>query len=131
MKYSNTSESLKDNRDFQKVYQYGKSAANRTLVLYVYPRAEKMRQLDQMPSSWKMAGYTKNRVGISVSKKVGNSVVRHRITRLLRECIRKDDEQITNGKDIVIIARGMANGRSLEEIDGAVLHLCRLHGILK
>ena len=96
------------------IYQKGKSKANKYLVMYVYERED-----------------GPNRYGFSVSKKVGNSVVRHRITRLLRECIRKDDEQITNGKDIVIIARGMANGRSLEEIDGAVLHLCRLHGILK
>lgn len=96
------------------VYQKGKSKANKYLVMYVYERED-----------------GPNRYGFSVSKKVGNSVVRHRITRLLRECIRKDDEQIMNGKDIVIIARGMANGRSLEEIDGAVLHLCKLHGILK
>ena len=96
------------------IYQKGKSKANKYLVMYVYERED-----------------GPNRYGFSVSKKVGNSVVRHRITRLLRECIRKDDEQITNGKDIVIIARGMANGRSLEEIDGAVLHLCRLHVILK
>ena len=96
------------------IYQKGKSKANKYLVMYVYERED-----------------GPNRYGFSVSKKVGNSVVRHRITRLLRDCIRKDDEQITNGKDIVIIARGMANGRSLEEIDGAVLHLCRLHGILK
>ena len=107
-------DSLKNYRQFQFVYTNGRSFVNKYFVMYI-----------------KENGTDKNRIGISVSKKVGNSVVRHHITRLLRECIRKDDEQITNGKDIVIIARGMANGRSLEEIDGAVLHLCRLHGILK
>ena len=107
-------EKLGKNPEFQKVYKTGRSKANKYLVMYV-------KTGESGPS----------RYGFSVSKKVGNSVVRHHITRLLRECIRKDDEQITNGKDIVIIARGMANGRSLEEIDGAVLHLCRLHGILK
>ena len=107
-------EKIRKNHEYKMIYQKGKSKANKYLVMYVYERED-----------------GPNRYGFSVSKKVGNSVVRHRITRLLRECIRKDDEQITNGKDIVIIARGMANGRSLEEIDGAVLHLCRLHGILK
>ncbi len=71
-----------------------------------------------------------NRYGFSVSKKVGNSVVRHRITRLLRESIRKDDEQLVDGKDIVIIARASAKGRTMDEINGAVLHLCKLHGII-
>ena len=57
MKYS---ESLKKNRDFQQVYKRGTSKANRYLVMYVLPNQHMM-----------------NRLGISVSKKVGNSVVRH------------------------------------------------------
>lgn len=107
-------EKLSKNYEFQKVYQNGRSKANKYLVMYVYERED-----------------GPNRYGFSVSKKVGNSVVRHRITRLLRECIRKDDEQIKDSQDIVIIARGMAKGKSLDDIDGAVLHLCKLHGILK
>ena len=59
MKYS---ESLKKNRDFQTVYKEGKSLANRYLVLYVREN-----------------GLAGNRLGISVSKKVGHSIVRHRI----------------------------------------------------
>ena len=54
MKYS---ESLKKNRDFQQVYKRGTSKANRYLVMYVLPNQHMM-----------------NRLGISVSKKVGNSV---------------------------------------------------------
>ena len=64
MKYS---ESLKKNRDFQLVYKRGTSFANRYLVMYI-----KENQLNR------------NRLGISVSKKVGNSVVRHHLTRLIR-----------------------------------------------
>ena len=59
----NFSESLKKNQDFQSVYRNGKSYANRLLVMYVLEN-----NLD------------KNRLGISVSKKVGNSVVRHHVT---------------------------------------------------
>ena len=67
----NFSESLKKNQDFQSVYRNGKSYANRLLVMYVLEN-----NLD------------KNRLGISVSKKVGNSVVRHHVTRLVRESYR-------------------------------------------
>ena len=65
MKYS---ESLKKNKDFQLVYKCGKSYANKYLVMYI-----------------KENNTGKNRLGISVSKKVGNSIVRHRLTRLIRE----------------------------------------------
>lgn len=53
----------------------------------------------------------RNRYGITVSKKVGNSVVRHRVTRLIRESIRLNVEKFENGYDIVIIARNTAKGR--------------------
>ena len=62
------SESLKKTQDFQIVYKTGKSYANKYLVMYVRENQS--------------GG---NRLGISVSKKVGNSVVRHRLTRLIRE----------------------------------------------
>lgn len=85
------SESLKKNKDFQIVYQQGTSQANRYLVMYVLKNQ-----------------YMKNRLGISVSKKVGNSVVRHRITRLIRESYRLNEEEFKNGLDIVVIARPSA-----------------------
>ena len=62
------SESLKKYPEFQAVYKNGRTFANRYLVMYV-----------------KENGTKRNRIGISVSKKVGNSVVRHRMTRLVRE----------------------------------------------
>ena len=68
--------SVKKNSDFQIVYKNGRSYANRLLVMYVY-----------------QTGREETRIGISVSKKVGNSVVRHRVTRLLRECFRLNREQ--------------------------------------
>ena len=69
------SESLKRSQDFRKVYAEGRSYANRYLVMYM------------------IKNHTdRNRLGISVSKKVGNSVVRHRITRLIRESYRVKEE---------------------------------------
>ena len=85
------SESLKKNRDFQKVYNNGKSLANSYLVMYVMDN-----------------GLEKNRLGISVSKKVGNSIVRHRLTRLVRESYRLSEEHFRCGIDIIVIARTSA-----------------------
>jgi len=78
------SESLKKNQDFQYVYQNGKSYANRYLVMYVL---ENNRQI--------------NRLGISASKKVGNSVVRHRFTRLVRESYRLHENIFNSGLEKV------------------------------
>ena len=100
------SESLKKREDFTRVYREGRSRANKKLVLYVLPNS-----------------LSKNRLGISVSKKVGNSVVRHRIARLIRESYRLSEEQFRCGFDFVVIARSSAKGASFEEIRSAFLHL--------
>lgn len=111
MKYS---ESLKKHRDFQNVYRHGKSYANKYLVMYV---------MDNQTE--------KNRLGISVSKKVGNSIVRHRLTRLIRESYRLQEDMFSSGKDIVVIARGAAKGKNYRDIESALIHLARLHDIYK
>ena len=69
------SESLKKNTDFRRVYNKGSSHSNNLLVMYVLPNNKE-----------------ENRLGISVSKKVGNSVVRHHLTRLIRESYRLHEE---------------------------------------
>lgn len=71
-----------------------------------------------------------NRVGISVSKKVGNSVVRHRVTRLIRESYRLHEYIFNSGLDIVIIARPSAATVGYQEVESALLHLSRLHHIV-
>ena len=113
MKYPH-SESLKKNRDFQLLYKEGRSRANRYLVLYV-----------------KENGLEKNRLGVSVSKKVGNSIVRHRITRLIRESYRLYEDMFNSGLDMVVVTRKNAVNCSCQEITSALLHLGKLQGILK
>ena len=106
------SESLKKNQDFQKVYKNGTSKANRYLVMYVLPNQ-----------------HMKNRLGISVSKKVGNSVVRHRLTRLIRESYRLHEAEFDDSLDIVVVARPLAKDRSYQEIESALMHLAGKHNI--
>jgi ribonuclease P protein component len=107
------SESLKKNSDFQMVYKKGTSKANRYLVMYVLQNH-----------------LSKNRIGISVSKKVGNSVVRHHLMRLIRESYRLQEDMFNSGLDIVIVVRKSAKDCSYHEIRDALLHLANLHHIL-
>lgn len=72
-----------------------------------------------------------NRLGISVSKKVGNSVIRHHLTRLVRESYRLHEDIFNNGLDIVVIARSTARDISYHEVESALLHLGGLHKITK
>ena len=108
------SESLKKNSQFQFVYKNGKSYANKYLVMYV-----------------KENGLEINRIGISVSKKVGNSVVRHRVTRLIRESYRLHENIFNSGLDIVIVGRPSAATVGYQEVESALLHLSKLHHIIK
>ena len=108
------SDSLKKNKDFQNVYSKGRSYANRMLVMYV------------------LNNHTENnRLGISVSKKVGNSVIRHRITRLIRESYRLQEDMFNSGLDIVVIARATARNADYHQIESALMHLGGLHKIIK
>lgn len=110
MKYT---ESLKKNFQFKIVYTKGNSIANRLLVMYRLKNGKDI-----------------NRLGISVSRKVGNSVVRNRITRLIRESYRLHEENIKLGWDIVIIARIPSKESDYHEISKALVHLLKKAGLL-
>ncbi len=105
---------IKKNEDFRKVYSAGKSRANRLLVMYILEN-----------------GTDATRFGISVSKKVGNSIVRHRLARLIRESIRLNTDKFVSGYDIVIVARAGLKGLGYMETESALLHVYKIHGILK
>ena len=113
MKYWANADSLKTTGQFSNVYNKGKYYANKYLVMYVLKN-----------------DLSFNRVGISVSKKVGNSVVRHRLTRLVRESYRLHEEIFNNGLDIVVVVRKDAALMTYEKIESAFLHLGKLHHII-
>jgi len=106
-------ESLRKNREFKILYNRGKSYANRYLVMYVLEN-----------------GSEKNRIGIQVSKKVGNSVIRHRVKRLIKESYRLHEEMFNSGLDMVVIARTSACGADFKKIESALLHVANLHSII-
>lgn len=104
--------SLKKNYQFRYVYNKGKSIANKYLVVYTIKNNS-----------------SENYLGISVSKKVGNSVVRSRITRLIRENYRLIESNLKSGYNIVIIARNPTNGATYQNINKAINHLFFKHNL--
>jgi len=109
MKFSS---SLKLNHIFQRLYRTS-GQANGYLVLY----ARRNRT-------------SANRVGITVSKKLGKANVRNRVRRRLREVYRLNEELFTPGWDIVVVARSKAVRASFSQLTSAYLSLAKKTGIL-
>lgn len=107
------SEGLKKNSDFSKVYNNGSSKANRYLVMYVMEN-----------------GLGINRLGISISKRVGNSVERHYFKRCVKESYRLHEDMFNSGLDIVVLARQGAKNIKFKDIDSALMHLMRINKVL-
>ena len=100
------SDSMKKTSDFQNVYKNGKSFADKNIVVYVWKNDSSL-----------------NRIGISCSKKIGNSVVRHRFARLVREAYRLHENVFNSGLDIVVVARACAREAGFHEIEDSLLSL--------
>jgi ribonuclease P protein component len=98
--------SLKKNHQFRMVYNRGKSAANKYLVLFV------LKSKDDH-----------NKLGVSISKKVGKSVERNRIRRLIKESYRALEKDVKVGFDLIVIARQPANAAAYKEISASIKHL--------
>ena len=113
------SESLKKNEQFREVYKKGKSLANKYLVVYVLENNQE-----------------RNYLGISVSKKVGNSVKRNRARRLMKESYRHllAEGFIPDGPqhyDFIMIARNTISGRKCAEVEKSLRSAFRRTGIKK
>jgi ribonuclease P protein component len=101
---------IKKNKDFQIVFKQGKSFANRQFIIYVLEKPEQPHF----------------RVGLSVSKKIGNSVTRNRIKRCIRQAILELKDQIKQERDYVIIARNPASEMGFHEIKNSLVHVMKL-----
>ena len=104
-------DSLRKNIQFQTVYHNGQSYGTKLFVMYVMKNSTEG-----------------NRLGISVSKKVGNSIIRHRVKRLVHENYRLHENMFNSGLDIVVIARPNAATATYQEVERALIYLGnRLH----
>lgn len=107
------SKSLKLNHIFRRLYSKGNSCANGYLVMYC-----------------RKNGSRENRIGLTVSAKLGHAVVRNRIRRRLREIYRLNEAGFQRGWDIVVVARGRAVDASYRKLEKSYLHLAEKLGVL-
>lgn len=111
---------LKKNLEFRFIYRRGKSYANNLLVMYVI-KSNRNKDKDGTPY---------NKVGISVSKKVGNSVVRSRTKRLISESYRLKKDSVIQGYNIIFVARTNIKGKTFKEVESAMNNLVKKAGLI-
>ncbi|AEG62102.1 ribonuclease P protein component [Desulforamulus ruminis] len=98
--------SLKKNSEYRNVYRNGKSAANRYLVLYMFPNKGNGR-----------------RFGFSISKKVGKAVCRNRLRRILKEICRLNLDRFPDGQDYIFIVRQPSCDQDYHQLEKHLWHV--------
>ena len=109
-----TTAPLKENHLFRRAYSRGKTAADSRLALYVRRNGQKT-----------------NRLGFTVSTKVGHAVVRNRVRRRLREIYRLNEDRLALGCDVVVVARVRAASSDYHQLEQSFLRLADQLGLLK
>ena len=105
---------MKKNSDFRRLYAKGKSAVNPHMVLYCRRNSLGV-----------------NRLGYTVSTKLGHAVVRNRVRRRLREICRLNSPAMKTGFDIVVVARSRCVNARYAKMDAAFLEACGTLGLLR
>ncbi|MFS0784096.1 ribonuclease P protein component [Bacillus sp. 1P06AnD] len=106
---------IKKNEEFQLVFHEGESFANRQFVVYILPKKDQ----DFF------------RIGLSVSKKIGNAVTRVRIKRYIRQAFLELNDQVKKQSDYVIIARKPASEMEFHEVKSSLIHVLKRGKALK
>ena len=105
--------SLNKNYEFRRLYNRGKSAGSSYIVIYC-----------------RRNGTKSNRLGITVSKKIGWAVLRNLVRRRLKEIYRLNEVKLNHGYDIVIVARVKIRTAQYKEIDASAKQLLKKLGLL-
>ncbi|MGM0887278.1 MAG: ribonuclease P protein component [Bacillota bacterium] len=100
---------IKKEDEFQLVFKKGESSANRQFVVYVLEKP----------------GQDHFRIGLSVSKKIGNAVVRNQIKRYIRQAFLELKEDIQEGKDYIVIARKPAAEMDFFQVKSSLIHVLK------
>lgn len=111
----NKRQRIKKNEDFQKVFRKGKSFANRQFVVYCL-KGEQQEAF---------------RIGLSVSKKVGNAVTRVQVKRYIRQAFLELKDEVRKDMDYVIIARTQAATLNFHETKASLEHVLKVARVLK
>ncbi|WP_210367586.1 ribonuclease P protein component [Bacillus sp. REN3] len=106
---------VKKNKEFQEAFKKGKSFANRQFVVYVMKRP----------------GQENFRIGLSVSKKIGNAVVRNQIKRYIRQSFHELQDRVHTGNDYIIIARKPAAEMGMHDVKASLEHVLKVARVLK
>ncbi|KIL42888.1 ribonuclease P [Jeotgalibacillus alimentarius] len=106
---------IKKNPEFQAVFKKGTSMANRQFVLY------RLKKQDQ----------TMFRLGLSVSKKVGNAVMRVQVKRYIRQVFLELSNELDPSYDYVVIARKPAADLNFHETKKSLTHVMKKARVLK
>lgn len=106
---------LRNRADFSRVYRHGRSFANHQFVVYWFHK----KDIEEF------------RAGISVSKKVGNAVVRNRMRRVVKEIVRHHAHEIVPHIDMVFIVRKGALSLPYKDLEKSILHVLRKSSLLK
>ena len=110
----NVRNTLKKNSDFRRLYSRGKSAVTPYVAVYCRRNREGV-----------------NRLGYTVSVKLGHAVVRNRVRRRLREIYRLNAPKLRSGWDIVVVARMKCVNADYSAMDAAFMTACEKLGLVK
>lgn len=100
---------IRKNMEFKQVYKTGKSYGNRNLVLYI-----SKNKLEH------------TRIGFTVTKKIGNAVVRNRVRRMMKEICRLNFHKIKPGYDLIFISKKSVVGMEYDELEKSVFHILKI-----